>query len=134
VRAQEEKVAISVAGNFGVVRCDKVRMHQVFANLVGNAFKHGRGTTGLAVEIGCDGKVYHVRDNGPGIPPEISDHMFEPFTQGEKTGSDSFGMGMNIVFKIVQKHGGEIWVESEPGTGTTIFFALAHLEDEDDEG
>jgi signal transduction histidine kinase len=58
------------------------------------------------------------------MAPETQEKLFEPFTQEAKNDTNSFGMGMNIVYKIIQKHGGEIWLESQEGKGTTVFFTL----------
>jgi len=105
---------------------------QVYSNLVGNALVHCRNTPDLVIELGAKDHVYWVKDNGPGIPPEFQEKIFDPFTQAGSargfgangTGVQGFGMGMNIVFRIIQKHSGEIWIDSHPGKGTAIFFTF----------
>jgi len=124
MRAGENNAQITMKGSFGIEKCDKIRVQQVFFNLIGNALKHCKSTNELKIEIGSDDTVYWVKDNGPGVAPEIQEKLFEPFTQTTKTDPNSFGMGMNIVYKIIQKHEGDIWLESQEGKGTTVFFTL----------
>jgi chemotaxis family two-component system sensor kinase Cph1 len=112
--------------NTKIARCDKIRVQQVFTNLIKNAIEHSGGKQDLSIEIGSDKGIFWVKDNGPGIPEGIKEKVFEAFTQGSDTGFDHehFGMGMNIVYKIIEKHGGRTWIESEEGQGTTVFFTL----------
>jgi signal transduction histidine kinase len=124
MRAAEQGARVSLKGSFPPQRCDKIRIQQIFSNLIDNALKHGRSADNLEIEIGADTDKYWVRDNGPGMAPEMKDKVFEPFTQSTNSGGNSFGMGMNIVYKIIQKHNGDIWVESEEGKGTTVYFTL----------
>ncbi|MEJ2662461.1 MAG: HAMP domain-containing sensor histidine kinase [Spirochaetia bacterium] len=124
IHAAERNVKIEMKGNFGIELCDKIRIRQVFSNLIDNAIKHSGGADNLTIEMGTDGVIYWVKDNGPGMAPEIKNKVFDPFIQSTKTDGNSFGMGMNIVHKIIQKHNGDIWVESEEGKGTTVYFSL----------
>jgi two-component system phosphate regulon sensor histidine kinase PhoR len=109
---------------------DGNRLDQVFANLVDNAIKYGRanGKVVLGGEKMDDGKLeVFVRDDGPGIPPEALDRVFERFYRVDKARSrdqGGTGLGLSIVKHIVQAHGGEVWVQSEPGQGATFFFTL----------
>jgi signal transduction histidine kinase len=128
-QAAEQGARIAVSGEFGVENCDRVRIGQVYANLIGNSLKHCRRTAGLVIELGADKRVYWVRDNGPGIPKDFQDVVFEPFIHDHKQTRESFGMGMNIVYRIIQKHAGEIWLESKEGKGTTVFFAFQAKKD-----
>jgi len=109
---------------------DVNRLEQVFANLVDNAIKYGRAH-GHVVAGGKkldDGRIeIFVRDDGPGIPPESLDRIFERFYRVDKARSreqGGTGLGLSIVKHIVQAHGGEVRVESEPGKGATFFFTL----------
>jgi light-regulated signal transduction histidine kinase (bacteriophytochrome) len=82
------------------------------------------------VEVGCDQKkdapVFYVRDNGIGIPPQHKESVFRIFKrlhEQNKYGGGT-GAGLTIVKKIVERHGGRIWLESVPGEGTTFYFTL----------
>jgi signal transduction histidine kinase len=123
-QAAEQGATVTVNGAFALEFCDRVRIGQVYANLVGNALKHCRNTKNLRIELGAANRVYWVRDNGPGIPVDFQDVVWEGLSHGPKNAKDNFGMGMNIVYRIMQKHDGEIWIESGPDAGTTVFFSF----------
>ena len=109
---------------------DADRLDQVFANLVDNAIKYGRpqGTVRVGGKKQDDGKLeIFVQDDGPGIPAESLDRVFERFYRVDKARSrdqGGTGLGLSIVKHIVQSHGGEVWAKSEMGKGTTFFFTL----------
>jgi two-component system phosphate regulon sensor histidine kinase PhoR len=109
---------------------DANRLDQVLANLVDNAIKYGR-VQGRVIVGGkeVDGRKIEifVRDDGPGIPIEALDRVFERFYRVDKARSrdqGGTGLGLSIVKHIVQAHGGKVWVESELGKGATFFFTL----------
>ena len=109
---------------------DVNRLDQVLANLVDNAIKYGRAN-GRVVVGGKkldDGRLeMFVRDDGPGIPPEALDRVFERFYRVDKARSrdqGGTGLGLAIVKHIVQAHGGEVRAESELGKGATFYFTL----------
>ena len=107
---------------------DETQLWQVFQNLVGNALKfHGSEPPRVHVsaqEIKGEWR-FLVRDNGIGIDPQHAERIFLLFqrlhTRAEFPGT---GMGLAITKKIVERHGGRIWVESEPGKGSTFYFSL----------
>jgi two-component system phosphate regulon sensor histidine kinase PhoR len=109
---------------------DANRLEQVLANLVDNAIKYGRaqGRVTVGGKKLDDGKLeLFVQDDGPGIPPESLDRVFERFYRVDKARSrdqGGTGLGLSIVKHIVQAHGGEVWVKSELGKGATFFFTL----------
>jgi two-component system phosphate regulon sensor histidine kinase PhoR len=109
---------------------DVNRLEQVLANLVDNAIKYGRaqGTVTVGGEKTGDGKIeIFVQDDGPGIPTEALDRVFERFYRVDKARSreqGGTGLGLSIVKHIVQNHGGRVWVKSEPGKGAAFFFTL----------
>jgi two-component system phosphate regulon sensor histidine kinase PhoR len=109
---------------------DADRLDQVLANLVDNAIKYGQANG--SVRVGGkkldDGRLeISVQDDGPGIPPEALDRVFERFYRVDKARSrdqGGTGLGLSIVKHIVQAHGGEVWAKSELGKGATFFFTL----------
>lgn len=115
-------------GPLPTVRADSTQLIQLFQNLVGNALKF-RGTETQNIHVSAEPKngkwLFSVRDNGIGIDPEHSDRIFGIFQRlhgrGEYPGT---GIGLAICKKIVEGHGGQIWVDSEAGKGATFFFTL----------
>ncbi len=113
-----------------IATADENRLEQVLANLVDNAIKYGRAQG--AVSIGgqkndADQIEIFVQDDGPGIPPESLDRLFERFYRVDKARSreqGGTGLGLSIVKHIVQNHGGKVWVKSEFDKGATFFFTL----------
>jgi two-component system CheB/CheR fusion protein len=111
-----------------VVSGNKTQLKQLFQNLIGNALKYHNGTKPV-IQIGFIDNTGHweffVRDNGIGIDPKFFDKIFIIF-QRLHTKSDygGTGIGLAICKKIVERHGGQIWVESIPGKGSTFYFTL----------
>jgi two-component system phosphate regulon sensor histidine kinase PhoR len=109
---------------------DVNRLEQVLANLVDNAIKYGgaQGNVTVGGKKLDDGRLeIFVQDDGPGIPAESLDRVFERFYRVDKARSrdqGGTGLGLSIVKHIVQAHGGEVWVKSELGKGATFFFTL----------
>ena len=91
-------------------------LNQIWTNLIDNAIDAMSGRGELVVRTAAEfgGIVVEIRDNGPGIPPEIRDRIFEPFFTTKPVG-DGTGLGLDAVYRIVQKHRGQVRVESEPG-------------------
>ena len=112
------------------VMADPAQLEQVFANLIGNAIKYRRPGVSPAIQISAERESsfwrFAVGDNGIGIEPEHHDRIFEMFrrlhTQDEYEGT---GIGLAIVKRIVERHGGRIRVESTPGEGSTFSFTMA---------
>jgi PAS domain S-box-containing protein len=111
-----------------VVRCDPTQIGQVLQNLVSNAIKF-RGDEPPRVHVGVqrseDEWVFCVSDNGIGVEPEYFDRIFVIFQRLQpRSDYQGTGLGLAICKRIIERHGGRIWVESEPGTGSTFCFAL----------
>jgi len=112
------------------VRVDDERLHQVLGNLIDNAIKYGRKqgqVTVAARTLSPDWVEVCVRDDGPGIPSDALDRIFERFYRVDKARSrdqGGTGLGLSIVKHIVQSHGGQVRAESDLGRGTQIFFTL----------
>jgi two-component system phosphate regulon sensor histidine kinase PhoR len=111
-------------------RADADRLQQVLFNLVENAIKYGRtdGTVTIDGRRNGAGRVeLWVQDNGPGIPPEARERVFERFYRVDRARSretGGTGLGLSIVKHIVQAHGGEVWLKSELGQGAAFYFTL----------
>jgi signal transduction histidine kinase len=107
---------------------DELQLNQVFSNLIENALKYlgnnkpGRISISGYKENGQS--VYCVQDNGIGIEPEYREKIFEIFHQLEPQNSSGEGLGLTIVQRVLQRHNGKIWLESEPGTGSKFCISL----------
>ncbi|MEM9023643.1 MAG: ATP-binding protein, partial [Bacteroidota bacterium] len=104
------------------------RIQQLFQNLISNAIKYMDKPEGI-IRIGCEdvSNEWHlyVADNGPGIEAKYFDRIFRIFqTLNSRDDYESTGVGLTIVKKIVDLHGGRIWVESEKGQGARFVFSL----------
>jgi len=122
------QVQVRMDAGFPVVHVDRVRIVQVIQNLVTNAVKFMGGQTDPLVEIGfkeMDGaQIFFVRDNGMGIAAQHHEQIFGLFTKLDPNTAGT-GLGLGLVKRIIEVHGGKIWVESEPGKGATFYFTLA---------
>jgi signal transduction histidine kinase len=121
-----ERFRIDVGDGMPVVEGHKLRLQQVFLNLIGNALKHHDKPTGRIV-VGCrdaDGLYeFSVSDDGPGIEPQYHEKIFVIFQMLQPRDKvEGTGVGLSLVKKIVEAEGGTITVESEPGRGTTFRF------------
>jgi PAS domain S-box-containing protein len=110
------------------VVADASQLTQLFQNLIGNAMKF-RGDEPPRIHVGCETRdhvwVFTVRDNGIGLDTQYADRIFMMFQRlHNKTEYPGTGIGLAICKKIVERHGGRIWVESQPGQGCTFGFTL----------
>ena len=121
------ELSTDIAAGVPAIGGDRALLDQVFDNLIGNAIKFtqagGRVTVGSAPrdrEV-----VFWVADNGVGIPPGDLPHLFDRFWQAARNDRRGAGLGLAIVKGIVEAHGGQVWVESTVGQGTTVFFTIS---------
>ena len=118
----------AVAPNLPLCVGDGKRITQCLMNLAGNALKFTReGRVEIRVELQGESLLFAVADTGIGIPADQVEHIFEEFRQADATVSRDFGgtgLGLSISRKLVELHGGRIWVESEEGKGSTFFFSI----------
>ena len=129
-RAEAKGLSLANQAPGLAVRADVDRLEQVLGNLVDNAIKYGRakGSVTVGAHAVDGGQVeVSVKDDGPGIPPEALERLFERFYRVDKARSreqGGTGLGLAIVKHIVQSHGGRVWATSEPGHGATFSFVL----------
>jgi signal transduction histidine kinase len=108
---------------------DRDRLLQVFENLIGNAIKFTQAGGLITARAAArdDEVVFSVADTGRGIASENLPHVFDRFWQATRAGHQGAGLGLPITKGIVEAHGGRIWVESAPGSGSTFFFAIPRV-------
>jgi light-regulated signal transduction histidine kinase (bacteriophytochrome) len=127
-RSIKENQAKVTWGALPTVPVDGTQLTQVFQNLIGNAIKfHGHQPPQIHVDAWRNDKFWEftVKDNGLGIDPEYSDKIFVIFQRlHAKEKYPGTGIGLAICKKIVERHGGKIWVESQEGQGATFHFTL----------
>jgi signal transduction histidine kinase len=121
-------VTIDIDGELPVISGDPVQLHEVFQNLLENAAKFMGSQSSPRIEIGCDsshdGHTCFVRDNGIGIASENHESIFNLFDR-INPGVEGTGIGLAIVKRVIEAHGGRIWVESDgTGRGSTFYFTL----------
>ncbi|MEQ8423125.1 MAG: ATP-binding protein, partial [Cyclobacteriaceae bacterium] len=111
------------------IRGDVSMMRLVWNNLLSNALKYSRNTTKTKIEIGSYAEkgntVFYVKDNGVGFDMAYSDKLFKVFSRLHKeTEFEGTGVGLALVHRIISKHDGKIWVESQVNKGATFMFYL----------
>ena len=113
------------------VPCDRARVAEIFANLIVNAIKYSdksppRIEVGAVATPGAAGFRFYVKDDGIGIAEKHREAVFRIFKRlhGRDAYGGGVGAGLTIVRKIVERHGGRVWIESEVGVGTTVWFTL----------
>jgi len=126
--APPENIKINIKTEFPVIKCERMRIHQVFQNLIDNAIKYNDKEKGI-IDLSCmpidDCWQVSVKDNGPGIAQKYQGKIFQLFqTLKPKDQSDSTGVGLSLIEKTVTNWGGKIWIESEEGEGSVFIFTI----------
>jgi signal transduction histidine kinase len=129
-RIMTRGIAVHIDEDLPVLFGDRQRLLEVLQNLVDNAAKFMGDQPAPRIDIGMEGEdsasgmpIFHVRDNGIGIAPELHERIFGLFNKLDPR-SDGTGIGLTLVKRIIEVHGGRIWVESEPGKGSAFLFTL----------
>lgn len=127
ISLQEKNIKVSIQPNMPKVYVDKKRIVEAMQNLLENAAKFIGNPSAPQVEVGVqtdnDKNIFFVKDNGIGIAPQYHERIFRLF---EKLNADTegTGIGLALVKRIIETHGGNIWVESDLGKGATFYFTL----------
>lgn len=130
----QRQAVVVVSDRLPELFCQGNKIVQVFANLISNAIKYTPADRTPRVEVGCKedpggGHIFFVRDNGIGIPQEHVDEAFELFRRlSSDPAVSGQGVGLTIVKRIIDLHRGRVWVESEPGKGSTFYFTVPQRE------
>lgn len=128
-RIEAAGIQVTVEENLPTVHGDSVRLIEIVQNLLDNAAKFSSHQPTPCIGIGCRGRdenqhhILFVCDNGIGIGPEFHERIFGLFNKLDPQ-VEGTGIGLTLVRRIVEVHGGKIWVESTPGSGSTFFFTL----------
>jgi PAS domain S-box-containing protein len=127
-RISQGNITVSVDENLPSIIGDHQRLLDVLQNLIDNAAKFAGNQTAPRIEIGQRGEekgkvLFFIRDNGIGIAPEHHDRIFGLFSKLDSR-AEGTGIGLSLVKRIIEAHGGRIWIESEAGKGSTFFFTL----------
>ena len=125
---KEYNVKINISDNLPIVFADKIRIREVFQNLIENAVKFREKNRQLEINIGCEKSnekcVFYIKDNGIGVEKEYLSKIFGLFDKLDPN-SEGTGIGLAIVKRIIELHGGKIWAESEgSGLGMSFYFTL----------
>lgn len=140
---EENKVEVRIPRPLPVIEGNRIRIREIFYNLISNGVKYNQSAS-KRIEIGwlegeeakaagapqgknpAGNRVYYVKDNGIGIESRHFDQIFRIFKRlhARETFGGGSGAGLAIVKRLVEQHRGEIWLESQPGAGTTFFFTL----------
>jgi signal transduction histidine kinase len=119
-----QKFQISIQPGMAL-EADPKLIRVVLDNLIRNAIKFSTPSTPSKIDVGQDAEGFYVRDNGVGFNPAYAEKLFVAFerlhTQSEFPGS---GIGLATVFRIIQKHGGNVWAKSEEGQGAVFYFTV----------
>jgi signal transduction histidine kinase len=127
LRLDEKKIKVTVQDNLPIVYVDRTRLVEVMQNLLDNAAKFMGDQPEPQIEIGADIEndrpVFHVKDNGVGIDSTHHERVFGLFNKLDAQ-SEGTGIGLALVKRTIEVHGGSIWIDSSAGRGATFYFTL----------
>jgi signal transduction histidine kinase len=121
---EAQRVENAVPQDVPPVLADPDRLDRILANLVGNALKYSRDRVVVAARPDAGQVHVSVADRGPGIAETDLPRIFDRYYRGQRHEGEGLGLGLFIVRKLVEAHGGRIWAESRPGEGSTFTFTL----------
>lgn len=125
-QVRDRGILVEVRSPLPRVYINRLRLHQIFSNLVGNAVKFIGETPKPFIEVGAEDKgdkiQFYVKDNGIGIDETYHEKIFGVFQRLQEVGTEGTGIGLAIVKRIVESNGGRIWLDSKKGEGSTFFF------------
>lgn len=127
-------IEVDIPGDL-TLYADRNRLHDIFINLLSNAFKftpEGGKVSVFASQRGKDEILHEVRDTGMGIPKDKLQKVFEEFYQAEGGKYGGTGLGLSIAKRVIEEHGGKIWVDSRPGEGSIFYFTLPSFQEKKD--
>jgi PAS domain S-box-containing protein len=130
-RLDATKAKIKIQDQLPIVYCDRIRLVEVMQNLIDNAAKYSNPPFIPCIEIGAqqdkeEQTILFVHDNGLGIDPQFHERIFGLFNKLDPR-TEGTGIGLTLVKRIIEVHGGQIWVESELGQGATFYFTLPNM-------
>lgn len=124
-RAGVDLELLSIAGDVSCL-ADPTLVARALANLLGNARSHGGGVARVRVAEGAGGQVaFEVADHGPGFADGEAEKAFDRFYRGEHRAGGSLGLGLSLVRRIAEAHGGRVWAENRPSGGARVGFSIA---------
>ena len=133
---QKVRLCASIADGDDQVMADPERLGLVFSNLISNAIRHTPSGGAIDVRVQPNNGLirFEVADTGEGIPQEHQRHIFERYYRVPGSNSKGAGLGLSIAKEMVEAHGGEIGVESEPGRGSTFWFTVPKFVQDESKG
>ena len=128
IRINFPDTEVVIADNLQETYGDRRMVFQLWSNLIGNALKYSQRAKAPKLQIGSflenSKEVFYIKDNGIGIAKNDQKKIFNMFSRASKKDFKGTGVGLSIVARIIEKHNGKIWIESEPDKGSTFFFYL----------
>ncbi|MCC8358982.1 ATP-binding protein [Salinimicrobium sediminilitoris] len=128
VQGSYPKTTVKIQAQLPDLKGDRSMLFQLWSNLINNALKYSSEEENPFVEVGAEQlkgrKVFYVKDNGIGVPKKMKKKIFETFQRGVGSRFKGTGIGLAIVKRIIEKHQGDVWLESEEGKGSIFYFYI----------